>query len=91
MVSISGEPRDEQSRADGDDLYVTPPTVRQDIEMEEDLIEEVARLYGYDKLPVTIPKGNNEASQSYERDVKDLGQRYHVRLWGPTRYRPIPS
>ncbi len=59
---------------DGDDLYVTPPTVRQDIEIEEDLIEEVARLYGYDKLPVTIPKGNNEASQPYERDVKDLAR-----------------
>ena len=64
-MKVSGE---------GDDLYVTPPTVRQDIEMEEDLIEEVARLYGYDKLPVTIPKGNNEASQSYERDVKDLAR-----------------
>ena len=63
-----------QVAGDGDDLYVTPPTVRQDIEMEEDLIEEVARLYGYDKLPVTIPKGNNEASQSYERDVKDLAR-----------------
>ena len=53
-----------QVAGNGDDMYVTPPTVRQDIEMEEDLIEEVARLYGYDKLPVTIPKGNNEASQS---------------------------
>ena len=59
---------------DGDDMYVTPPTVRQDIEIEEDLIEEVARLYGYDKMPVTIPKGNNEASQSYERDVKDMAR-----------------
>ena len=59
---------------EGDNMYVTPPTVRQDIEIEEDLIEEVARLYGYDKLPVTIPKGNNEASQSYERDVKDLAR-----------------
>lgn len=59
---------------EGDDLYVTAPTVRQDIEIEEDLVEEVARLYGYDKLPVTIPKGNNEASQSYERDVKDMAR-----------------
>ncbi len=59
---------------EGDEMYVTPPTVRQDIEIEEDLIEEVARLYGYDKLPVTIPKGNNEASQSYERDIKDLAR-----------------
>jgi len=59
---------------EGDDLYVTAPTVRQDVEIEEDLIEEVARLYGYDKLPVTIPKGNNEASQSYERDIKDFAR-----------------
>ena len=58
----------------GDDLYVTPPTVRQDIEIEEDLIEEVGRLYGYDKMPVTIPKGNNEAGQSYARDIKDLAR-----------------
>ena len=63
-----------QVEGEGDDLYVTAPTVRQDIEIEEDLIEEVARLYGYDRLPVTIPKGNNEASQSYERDVKDLAR-----------------
>ena len=58
----------------GDDMYVTAPTVRQDIEIEEDIVEEVARLYGYDNLPVTIPKGNNEASQSYERDIKDLAR-----------------
>lgn len=57
---------------EGDDMYVTAPTVRQDILIEEDIVEEVARLYGYDTLPVTIPKGNNEASQSYDRDIKDL-------------------
>ncbi len=34
---------------------VTPPTCRVDITREIDLIEEVARLYGYDRVPVTVP------------------------------------
>lgn len=36
--------------------YVTPPTYRTDIEREIDLIEEVARIYGYDLIPVTMPR-----------------------------------
>jgi phenylalanyl-tRNA synthetase beta chain len=35
--------------------FVTPPTCRVDIEREIDLIEEVVRLYGYDRVPVTLP------------------------------------
>ena len=34
---------------------VTPPTCRVDISREIDLIEEVIRLYGYDRVPVTLP------------------------------------
>ncbi|GAA5784901.1 phenylalanine--tRNA ligase subunit beta [Chitiniphilus shinanonensis] len=38
--------------ADGDTLTVTPPSYRFDIQIEEDLIEEIARVYGYDNIPV---------------------------------------
>jgi len=37
-------------------LLVTPPTRRLDISIEEDLIEEVARLIGYQNIPSVIPK-----------------------------------
>ncbi len=36
-------------------LTVTPPSYRFDIAIEEDLIEEVARVIGFDKLPTTAP------------------------------------
>lgn len=52
-------------------LKVTPPTIRQDMLAEVDFIEEVARMYGYDNLPVTIPKGNTEAGKSRERSLID--------------------
>ncbi|MEY4593401.1 MAG: hypothetical protein RIR18_2296 [Pseudomonadota bacterium] len=42
---------------DSDNFTVTPPSYRFDIEIEEDLIEEVARLYGYDNIPSLAPKG----------------------------------
>ncbi|GAB1234726.1 phenylalanine--tRNA ligase subunit beta [Ferrigenium sp. UT5] len=39
----------------GNDFVVTPPSYRFDIEIEEDLIEEVARVYGYENiLPAPI-------------------------------------
>ena len=36
-------------------LQVTPPSWRFDLQIEEDLIEEVIRVMGYDKLPATPP------------------------------------
>ena len=41
----------------GDDFLVTPPSWRFDMEIEEDLIEEIARLYGYDNIPSVAPRG----------------------------------
>jgi phenylalanyl-tRNA synthetase beta chain len=53
-------------------LKVTPPTVRQDLVEEVDFIEEVARLYGYDMLPVTIPKGSSRSTMSRDESLRRL-------------------
>jgi phenylalanyl-tRNA synthetase beta chain len=44
----------EHRAADGE-IVVTPPPWRFDLQIEEDLIEEVIRVIGYDKLPVLPP------------------------------------
>jgi phenylalanyl-tRNA synthetase beta chain len=41
----------------GDTLVVTPPSIRTDIAITEDVVEEVARIVGYDRIPVRIPDG----------------------------------
>jgi phenylalanyl-tRNA synthetase beta chain len=43
--------------ADGDTLVATPPIVRTDIAIAEDVVEEVGRIAGYDRLPTRIPDG----------------------------------
>jgi phenylalanyl-tRNA synthetase beta chain len=39
----------------GGEFRVTPPSYRFDITIEEDLVEELARIYGYDRVPATMP------------------------------------
>jgi len=39
-----------------DSLKIKPPAYRRDIKRESDLIEEVARIYGYDRIPAELPK-----------------------------------
>ncbi|MCL2766726.1 MAG: phenylalanine--tRNA ligase subunit beta, partial [Peptococcaceae bacterium] len=41
----------------GDVLSVAIPSYRGDVSIEEDLIEEIARMYGYDIVPSTLPTG----------------------------------
>ncbi|MBK9392686.1 MAG: phenylalanine--tRNA ligase subunit beta [Uliginosibacterium sp.] len=41
----------------GEAFELTPPSYRFDIAIEEDLIEEVARVYGYDRIEPIPPKG----------------------------------
>jgi phenylalanyl-tRNA synthetase beta chain len=43
---------------EGDHVFrVIPPSFRGDLVREVDLVEEIARLDGYDRIPVTLPKG----------------------------------
>jgi len=44
-------------KARGAGLEVTVPSFRRDIAMEDDLVEEIIRVWGYDRLPSTLPGG----------------------------------
>lgn len=65
--------------ADGDDFTVSIPTRRGDITIFEDMLEEVARIYGYDNLPYTLPAGSSRPGalterQYLKREVKNFLQ-----------------
>ncbi len=58
-------------------LIIDVPTRRQDIKIEEDIVEEIARLFGYDEIPMTLPTGNEQVGgltpyQAKRRVVRDL-------------------
>lgn len=64
-------------KVDQEKYTVTVPPRRWDITIEADLIEEVARIYGYDNLPSTLPKGETVAGsltngQLLIRKIKSL-------------------
>lgn len=44
-----------------DGWRVVPPSARFDLRIEADLIEEVARIFGYDRLPVSVPAASARA------------------------------
>jgi phenylalanyl-tRNA synthetase beta chain len=46
---------------------VTPPSYRFDIALEEDLIEEIARIHGYERIPANQPRSRAAMSPQRER------------------------
>jgi phenylalanyl-tRNA synthetase beta chain len=58
----------------GDTLIITVPTFRSDINIKEDIAEEIARIYGYDKIPSTVMttapiRGGKSKKQKLEEKV----------------------
>ncbi len=48
---------DFDATVNGDAIKVKPPYFRKDISIEADIIEEIARIYGYNKIEATLPHG----------------------------------
>ncbi|HRN62271.1 MAG TPA: phenylalanine--tRNA ligase subunit beta [Luteimonas sp.] len=57
--------------ATGDGWRVVAPSRRFDIAIEEDLVEEVARIHGYDAIPTTLPGGAARIAAPSETQAGD--------------------
>ncbi len=66
------------AEAQGDDWTVTPPSYRYDLRIEEDFIEEVARVNGFDSLPRTSPVHKPEFREVKETFVSLISIKQHM-------------
>lgn len=57
---------------------VVSPSRRFDIAIEEDLIEELARIHGYDRIPTTLPGGATRIAAPTETQVEVSSVRRHL-------------
>ena len=84
-LHLSGEemkayllPLEIQTEVKGDSLELVIPTFRQDLERMADIAEEVARYYGYDKIPSTLPSastvGGMHPNLALNRSLRHLAE-----------------
>ncbi len=60
---------------DKEQVEIIPPSFRRDLTRPVDLMEEVARLIGYDRIPATIPN----ISSSSRKEIKTIPVRRRIR------------
>lgn len=68
--------------AHADSWQITAPSSRFDIEREEDLIEEVARIFGYDNIPTHSPAGALALAIEPEARINELALREQLAARG---------
>lgn len=63
------------------ELQVEIPSFRPDLQIEEDLIEEVARSIGYVRIPTTLPQGDQtQGSRTAEQEFRSRLRRVLIRV-----------
>lgn len=78
------------------DLHVTIPWYRKfDIQISEDVVEEVARIYGYHNLPSQLMSGEIPLSRPYDNQLKwEYEIKSALKYWGYTEtytYSLVPN
>jgi phenylalanyl-tRNA synthetase beta chain len=78
---------------EGDDpLSVSPPSWRPDLRRPVDLVEEVVRLEGYDRLPVTVPRAPAGAGLTRaQRQRRQIGRALAAAGWAEVLTNPFSS
>lgn len=71
---------------EGDEFIVTPPSYRFDLELEEDLIEEVARIYGFENIPAVPPMAR---AKMYSQPEIRRGAHFLRRLTAAQDYQEV--